>query len=119
MSSNIIDKIKIMRLQSFHQYNKLNPVEVSIQNSKVNIYLNRFSHYKYRFIRNNLLFTSSLTNDTNIICVTCNRLNDAKYTLINGGKIKAWRVVNINQIELWGKLKGKRKWVNVPLTIQN
>ena len=118
MSSNIIDKIKIMRLQSFHQYNKLNPVEVSIQNSKVNIYLNRFSHYKYRFIRNNLLFTSSLTNDTNI-CVTCNRLNDAKYTLINGGKIKAWRVVNINQIELWGILKGKRKWVNVPLTIQN
>ena len=45
MSSNIIDKIKIMGLQSFNQYDKLNPVEVSIQNSEVNVYLNRFSRY--------------------------------------------------------------------------
>ena len=45
MSSNIIDEIKIMGLQSFNQYDKLNPVEVSIQNSEVNVYLNRFSRY--------------------------------------------------------------------------
>ena len=45
MSSNIIDEIKIMGLQSFNQYDKLNPVEVSIQNSEVNMYLNRFSRY--------------------------------------------------------------------------
>ena len=32
---------------------------------------------------------------------------------MNGKKIKALRVININQIELWEKLKGKGKWVNV------
>ena len=46
--------------------------------------------------------------------VSCNGLNDARDTLVNGKKIKALGVVNINQIELWEKLKGKKKWVNVP-----
>ena len=54
-----------------------------------------------------------LTNGTNVICVACNGLNDANYTLMKGKKIKALGVVNINQIESWEKLKGKRKWVNV------
>ena len=96
------------------EYDELNPVEVSIQNNEVNVYLNRFSRYKYRLTINNLLFSSSLTNDTNVISVSRNGLNDVRDNLVNGKNIKALGVVNINQIESWEKLKGKKKWVNVP-----
>lgn len=46
-----------------------------------------------------------------MIFITCNGLNDAKETLINGNQIKALDVANFNQIEGWNKLKGKKKWV--------
>ena len=46
MPVDVVDEIKIMGLQSFNQCNKLNHVEVSIQNSEVNVYLNRFSRHK-------------------------------------------------------------------------
>ena len=81
MLVDAIDEIKSMGLQSFNQYDKLNPVEVSIQNNEVNVYLNRFSRYKYRLIINNLLFSSSMINDTNVIFVSCNGLNNARDTL--------------------------------------
>ena len=113
MPVDVVDEIKIMGLQSFNQYDKLNPVEVSIQNNEVNVYLNRFSCYKCSLIINNLLFHSSLTNDINVIFVSCNGLYDARNALVNGKKIKALGVVNINQIESWENLKGKKKWVNV------
>ena len=90
------------------EYDELNPVEVSIQNNEVNVYLNRFSRYKYRLTINNLLFSSSLTNDTNVISVSRNGLNDVRDNLVNGKNIKALGVVNINQIESWEKLKGKK-----------
>ena len=46
MPVDVVDEIKTMGLQCFNQRNKLNHVEVSIQNSEVNVYLNRFSRYK-------------------------------------------------------------------------
>ena len=85
-----------------------------MQNNEVNVYLNRFSSYKYCLIINNLLFSSSLTNDTNVIFVSCNGLNDVRDNLVNGKNIKVLGVVNINQIESLEKLKGKKKWVKVP-----
>ena len=73
MPVDVVDETKIMGLQSFNQYDKSNPVEVSIQNNEVNVYLSRFSRYKYCLIIDSLLFSSSLTNDTNVIFVSCKR----------------------------------------------
>ena len=47
MLVDAIDEIKSMGLQSFNQYDHLNPVEVSKQNNEVNVYLNKFSCYKF------------------------------------------------------------------------
>ena len=84
MSYEIIDQVKIGELQNFDRYDKLNPAEVSVRDSDVNTFSSRFRRYKYRFIIDNLLFSSALTNDTNIIFVSCNGLNEAKNSLING-----------------------------------
>ena len=53
-----------------------------------------------------------MTQDTNVIFISCNGLNDAKETLVNGKIFKTLGVIDINQTEEWQKLKGKSKWVN-------
>ena len=105
--------MKIVGLQTFDRYEKLNPVEISIKDSEINTFLYRFMRYKYCLRINNLLFSSSLAKETNVIFVSCNGLTDAKETIVNAKSIKVLGVVNINQIESWDKLKGKKKWVNV------
>ena len=75
MPFKIIDQVKLGGLQNFDTYDKLNPVEISIRDSEVNGFLTRFKQYKYRFVMDNLLFSSALTNDTNVIFVSCNGLN--------------------------------------------
>ena len=109
----LIDEVKIGGLKNYNVYNELNHVDISIRGSELNSFLSRYNRrYKYWVVRNNLLFSSSVTQDTNVIFVSCNGLNDAKDVLINGKLYKTPGVVNINQIEEWQKLKGKSKWVN-------
>ena len=115
MPCTMIDEVKIGGIQSFHRFDKLNPVEVRITISEVSTFLSRFTRNKYRFIVNNLLFSSSLKKDANVIFVCCNGLNEAKESLINRKIEKTLGIVNISQIDTWEKVKGRKKWVNMPL----
>ena len=109
MPYEIIDQVKIGGLQNFDKYDKLNPADVNVRDSEVNSFLARFKRYKYRFAIDNLLFSSALTNDTNVIFVSCNGLNEAKDSLINGKLFKTLGVINDAEIEHWDKIKGKSK----------
>ena len=51
--------------------------------------------------------------DTNVIFLICNELNDARDSLINGKLYKSIGVININEIKDWIKLKGESKWINI------
>ena len=82
---NILDEFKIERLQNFGQYTKINPIRVDINDSEIQNALALCSKkYKYRFIANNLLFSSSIQQDNNVVFITTTGLNDAKEILING-----------------------------------
>ena len=116
MPYEINDHEKIGGLQNFDRYDKLNPVEISVRDSGVITYLSRYQRYKCRFIIDNLLFSSALTNDTNVIFVSCNGLNEAKESLINGKLFKILGVINLTEIEFWNKIKGKSKWTNAAFT---
>ena len=59
MPCNIIEQVKIGGLQNFDAYDKLNPVEATVRDSELNTFL---------------LFSSTLTNDTTVISVSCNGL---------------------------------------------
>ena len=83
-----------------------------MRDSGVTTYLSTYRRYKYRFIIDSLLFTSALTNHTNVIFVSCNGLNEAKESLINGKLFKTLGVINLTEIEFWDKIKGKSKWAN-------
>ena len=109
MPYEIIDHVKIGGLRNFERYDKLNPVEISVRDSRLIIYLSRYQRYKYWFMIDNLLFSSGLTNNTNVIFVSCNGLEEAKESLINGKLFKTLGVINLTEIEFWDKIKGKSK----------
>ena len=116
MPHKIIDQVKIGRLKNFYTYGKLNPVDIIIRDSKADSFLARYKPYKYRFVIDNLLFSSALTNSTNVIFVSCNGLNEAKESLINGKLFKTFGVINLAETEHWDKIKGKSKWTNAVFT---
>ena len=113
ISFTLVDEVKIGELQNYNVYYKLNPVDISLRDSELNAFLSTYHRrYKYWLKINNFLFSPSVTQDTNVIFISCNGLNDAKETLVNGKIFKTLGVININQIEESQKLKGKSKWVN-------
>ena len=68
--------------------------------------------YKYRFIINKLLFSSSIQKETNIIFIVADRLNNAKEVLIDGKIYQVIGLINISQIKGWENIKNTSHWVN-------
>ena len=101
----IIDEFRIEGLQSFDQYTKINPINIQITESEIQNKLSAYSkQYKYKFIINILLFSSSIQNDTNIF-IAAGGLKDAKEALINGKMYQVIGVINISQISGWENIK--------------
>ena len=81
----IKEEFIIEALQNFDQFNKINPIIVRIIDPDIQNKLLFYSKkYKYRLIANSLLFSCSIKEDTKVIFITTNGLNDAKDILING-----------------------------------
>ena len=102
----IKDEFKIEGLQNFEQYSKINPISVRIIDPDLQTKLLFYSKkYKYRFIANILLFSSSIKEDTKTIFISSNGLNDAKDLLINGKVFQRTGVIYISEIEKCYKQK--------------
>ena len=111
----MINEIEFVGLQNRILNEKLNPVEITIHNSEIQSKLSRYANqrHKYRFIVNSLLISSSIVQETNIIFLISNGLNDARTSLINGKVYKIIGVVNVNELTNWTELNGKSKWVDI------
>ena len=108
MNKKIIDQVIIEGFQDFEQYMKINPINIEISDSEIQTKLLFYSKkYKYRFIVNSLLFSSSIKEDTKAIFITTNGLNDAEDLLINGKVFQGIGVIYILEIENWNKIKNK------------
>ena len=113
----IKDEFIIEGFQNFEQYNKINPASVQIVDPDIQNKLLFYSKkYKYRFIANSLLFSSSIKEDTKVTFITRNDLNNAKDILINGKIFQGVGVIYISEIENWNKIKNESHWTNVILT---
>ena len=73
----------MLGLQNFVNYDRLNPIDVSLDSNEIIEKLVKYKEFKYRFLIENLLFSSNLENDTDVIFVTCDGLLDVKEALIN------------------------------------
>ena len=109
MSYQIVDEIRIAVLQIYNAYEKLNPIEINIRDSEIQWKLSRYGaqRYKYRFIIDSLLISSSVVQDTNVIFLICNGLNNARDPLINGKLYKSHGIIIISRIRDWTKIKGE------------
>ena len=115
VSYQLVDAFRIAGLQNCNLDEKLNLIEINIRDSKIQEKLSRYGtqRYKYRFIVDSLLISSSVAQDANVIFLICNGLNDARDLLINGKLYKSICVTNISKIKDWTKLKGVSKWINI------
>ena len=115
MSYQIADEARIVGLQNYNLFEKLNPVEINIHDSEIQGKLSRYGtqRYKYCFIIDSLLICSLVVQDTNVIFLICNGLNDARDSLINGKLYKGLGIINIDEIRDWTKIKGKSRWINI------
>ena len=114
MQRKIIDEFKIEVLQNFNQYLKINPIAIQIVESEIQNKLLFYSkNYKYRFIANSLLFSSSIQKDTNVIFIVTNGLNDTKEILINSKLFQGIAVIYISKIDRWENIKKTSHWTNV------
>lgn len=115
MSYQLINKIYVKALQKFDTYDKLNRIQISIKSNKITAALNRYKIYKYFFLVDSILFSSAVTNDTNVVFITCNELNEAKAALINGKLFKIFGVISLIKIRNQDLIKGESKWINAVL----
>ena len=96
---------------------KINPIDIRITDPEIQTKLLYYSkRFKYRFIANSSLFSSSIKKDTNVIFITTNGLNDAKEILINSKIFQEIGVIYISEIENWDKMKNESHWTSVILT---
>ena len=115
MQRKVMDEFKIEVLQNFNQYLKINPIAIQIVESEIQNKLFFYSkNYKYRFIANSLLFSSSIQKDTNVIFIITNGLTDAKEILLNGKLFQGIVVIYISKMEGWeNRIKKTSHWTNV------
>ena len=79
-------EIIIEALQSFEKFKKLNPIEIKITDPEIynKLIIKENTRAKYRFIPNNILISSSVQEETEIIFLIVEGLNDARDIFING-----------------------------------
>ena len=78
MQKEIINTIHVLGLQNFVNYRRMNPIEVTLDSNEIMERLANYKKYKYRFLVENLSFSSNLEKDTSVIFITCDALCDAK-----------------------------------------
>ena len=91
-----IDFISTRGQQNFEDDAEINPVEIKIENDKIQNMFEKYKKNSVKFSVERLLFLSAIKNETVKIFVTVGGLIDAKYGLINR---KAIGVINLNEIK--------------------
>ena len=109
----VVETILIKALQNFDKYTVLNPLDIDIRSNYMTEKINNYKGYVYEILIRNLLFSASITNDTQQIFIVCYNLDSAKKALINGKLYSILGIINISEIKNWDKVKGKSIYVSV------
>lgn len=114
MPHKVIKTARVLGLQGYVNFYRMNPVEITLDLNEVVEELSKYKKFKHRFLVENLLFSSSLQNETDIIFIKCNRLSDARKALINSKLYKTLGVVYLSEVKDWKLVKGESKrWQTV------
>ena len=104
----VIDTIIVKALQSYDKYSTLNPLEINLNSNYLSKIIHDYKGFTFEVRLINVLFSSSLENDTQ-------NLNSAKKALINNKIYSLLGIINLNEIKQWTKMKGKLLYVNAKI----
>ena len=104
----VIDTIRILGAQN-QNVNFINLLTVSISSDTVIQQLTKYKKRRYRFVLENLLFSSSFKNDTEVIIVSSEGLSNAKEALINSKLHNVLGVCYLSELKDWAETKGQSK----------
>ena len=102
---NVVDFISVRGQQQFEKNAEINPIEIKIENEKVQLMFQTYNKYIIGLKLESLIFSSSIENNTEKIFLVTNGLSDAKYSLINDELFQTIGVINLRDIENWEKIK--------------
>ena len=108
MAGEIVDTVNILRIQNT-DYSFLNPIYISINSDIVIQKLTKYKNYRYRFVLQSILFSSNIENETDVILVVSNGLNNAKKVLINKNLESTLGICFLTEIKDWDIIKGQSK----------
>ena len=109
---SVLDFVIIRGQQGFHEAKAINPIDIRVENNRIQNMFDKYARNKVRFTLEGILFSSSVKNDTEKIFLQTTGLTDAKYGLINDDFKQVIGVINLNQRENWNEIKKSSRWVN-------
>ena len=109
MSQGIIKTAHVLGLQVYANSKRMNPVEITLNSNELIEELSKYKKFKYKFLVENLLFSSNQQNESKVIFITCNRLSNAREALINSKLYKTLGVAYLSEVKGWKLVKGKSK----------
>ena len=108
----ILDTVIVKALQSYDKYSTLNPLEINLNSNYLSKTIHDYKGFTFEVRLINVLFSSSIENDTQNIFIVCHNLNSAKKVLINNKIYSLLGIINLNEIKQWSEMKGKSLYVS-------
>ena len=119
MPYTVINNTLISGLQNFEQYQKLNPIDIEINDSQIISSLSKYRNHRFRLQVTSLSLSALFDQTTNVIFIACGCLDDAKKALINGKIHNILRVINLAEIPMFDLIKRQSKWINAVFSEDN
>ena len=110
---SVLDFIINKRQQIFEEGKEINPVEIKIEDNRIQNVFDRYKNNKVRFKPIGLLMASSGLNDTKKIFLQTTGLKSAKYALLNDDYKQIIGIISLDQVENWDAIKQTSKWVDI------
>ena len=101
----ILDFVMIKRQQVLEEDKDINPIEIRVEDNKIQNIFEKYKNNKVRFKLTGLLFSNSVVNTTEKIFLQAIGLKSAKYVLLNDEYKQIIGNINLNQIENWKEKK--------------
>ena len=111
----VIDTVIVKDLQSYDKYSTLNPVEINLNSKYMSKIIDDYKGLTFEVILINVLFSSSIKNDTQNVFITCQNLDSSKKALINNKIYGILGIINLREIKKWDKMKCKSLYVNAKI----
>ena len=110
---SVLDYVIIRGQQVFEDRREINPIEIKIEDNRIQNFFNKYKNNKAKFKLIGLLIASSVQNDTEKLFLQMTDLKSLKYALLNDEYKQIIGIVNLKQIENWDALRQSSKWVDI------